>query len=696
MSTPDLDRFLTLSRPTLRRDLARYLEAASGPQSLAVVGLPGFRAVESLHDSLNALSFRQNLIRYDVKVRRARTPARILAELLSKLDHTASTADSSLADLITRFREAGEKLPKGQQLLLVIEDFHELITLRQQSPQDLLDLLDCWQAACTEGGWLSVATSSYLLPARVCDNAGWSEFHKVFGMRIFPAGLLEVGWEVQAKEILAESGLQVSDPVLEELSRVSGGIPDFVLELLRHVMCGPVAPRDMERFADDSPYFEELRGKMLRALRPEVRAFFESAGWKHTTNQTRQASRECVYLGLLIQKLGQFEFSSPLLHPPQDEISAPPSASFLHGQYLLADEHVSLVRKLFADTHYTNLETLQNLPNEAHVLRATREDDRGRMLPPRIVKIWDKARLEKERQNHGRAQNLLGAACPQLLGFETQGSHAAMLIQFASADSRCFEAHTFAQLLEAHANKMNVGTLTRHGLPDPVEVIERLLNRVLAALYRGAKLESHALSKHYHVPAVRRKGDEFTLLTELAGRSGYLDTSNAALVFGANVEPLAEPGQLLHERDQELFQTPWPTLTCDPVHRDLNARNFLIDGAGNIHVIDFASLSKGPLCLDFTRLECEVLLKLTPVENLGVLVRHCCELLDGDPVVAADKVVASGATGSLATTFRVIASLRRIVRNFATEAKPGKDYSFETDYTGGLAANAGRIALFTD
>src|SRR5947209_7429937 len=132
-------------------------------------------------------------------------------------------------------------------------------------------------------------------------------------------------------------------------------------------------------------------------------------------------------------------------------------------------------------------------------------------------------------------------------------------------------------------------------------------------------------------------------------------------------------------------------IVCDPVHRDLNVRNFLVDGAGNIHVIDFSSLKEGPLVTDFTRLECEILLKLTLIDDLPSYVGLCRKLVETGLVEGAARLSAGWAEGPLGTTLRLVATIRRIAADYVREARSGNGYDFENDYLGGLAATSGRV-----
>ena len=691
MTVAPLHQITVTGRPRLQQDLGRCARAARGPNSFAVVGLPGFCPERALDAVLAGPGQQPGLLLHRLRIG-SRSPAEIAATLATALGASPGPAAGPVPELLGRWREAGEALA-DRRLLLVVEDFHRLVELRRTCEKDVLDLLDCWQAACTESQWLRVAVCSRLTPARVCANAGWSEFYKVFGVHIYRAGLLEPGWEATAAELLAARGVAVSAGVLAELSRVSGGVPDFVVELLKYLETEPVEEGGLERLACRSDFFADHRRKMLDWLPPEARDVLEGGGWHEVTPQTRQWAQECRTLGLLVERDGSLELPTPLLVPSvPEEAATGTTTAFLHYEHLVGPELRPLVRRLCADTHYTRLRTIQNLPGEAHVLHLTRENKDGRKLPPRIVKIWKTDRLRIERANHVRAQELLGPSCPQALAFEEKGAHAALLIQYACADNRNYEVRTFQDLYQAHRDGPPEDG---HPLPDPDEVVERLLDRVLAGLYRGGSLKPLTLAGCYYPPAVKKAQDELALLTELARQNGRLVDGTGEMDFGAGGR-VADPGELLRRHRKALFEVKAPRLVCDPVHGDLNVRNFLIDGAGNIHVIDFSSLREGPLLKDFTRLECEVLLKLTPVGDLAEHVGLLRRLLAPGLVEQAQALSREHDRGALGITLRVVAAIRRISHKFAEETAPGPEYRYEADYLGGLAATAGRVALFTD
>jgi hypothetical protein len=668
------------------------MASATGPQSFAVVGLPGFRPEVALDNALTQLGQSSHVVVHRLKIGSLQ-PTRIAADILRAL--TPSFEDSMelpLGVILSRLQEAGSKLSPGQ-LFVVIEDFHQFAELRTTNNQEVLDLLDCWQAACTEGQWMRVAVCSRMQPALVCANACWSEFYKVFGINIFKAGLLDRGWEELARQTLSSHGVSVSAGVLNELSKLAGGVPDFVVEMLGWLQRGPVTEGDLRRLAGESTFFDERLRAMLNWLPPETRDFFEQGNWRNPTPQHRQSARDCRTSGLLVECDGRLELPTPLLAPSDSEEASEDSASsFVHYAHLAMD-HQPLIRKLCSDTYYTKLESVQCRPGEAHVLRLSRENKDGRPLPPRVIKVWAKTKLEKERANHKKARDLLGTSCPQVIGFAEAGADAAMLIEYACADNRDYKVYTFEELCHEHAIARNQLAIHHNQpLPEPVDVVERLLKYVLAGLYRHARLKEDFLSRNYFLPAVRKDNDELELISELSRQTGNLSADGKTLVFGA--ERLFEPGKLHRERRKELFEGKMPILICDLVHRDLNVRNFLVDGARNIHVIDFSSLKEGPLLMDFARLECEVLLKLTAIADLAGYVAVLRRLLESDLVKSAKQLVESISNPQLRMAVQIIETIRRIASEYASEAKVKEMYSFEADYLGGLAATAGRVALF--
>lgn len=688
--TPPMDSIAVSGRPELMRILGRCVLEASPPQSFALVGLPGFMPEVALNEVLARVKTRDDVLFQQLKIG-SRSPVEVVNELIAGLDGSLEgRSEGDLEIQLSRFRETAQSALAGRVFVLAIDDFHQLGELRKTAELEVLGMLDCWQAACTEGQWMRVVACSRVQPIGVCKSIGYSDFYKVFGIRVYCAGLLDANWQVLARHLLSDRDVTVSDAVLSELGSVSGGVPDFVVELLRFIENGKVTEGELTTTAALSEFFKERRTEMVRWLTPESRDFFEQEGWKQVTPVTRQWASECRRLGLLVERDGQLALPTPLLAAVHSDYSAEsPDPGFVHGEYIVEPAQRSLVRKLCEGTFYTRLTSIQNLPNEAHVLYCTRETELGRQLPPRIIKIWSSERLEKERTNHIRAQDLLGGSCPPIIGFEKRGRHAGLLIEYACADNKYYVVHTFETLYQGHVE----GKIDQIRF-NPVDVVERLLGGVLAGLYCAATLKEATPADHYYLPAVKKSKDEIAMLSERAHETGVLDTDGGTLVVGAHRVP--NPGTLIGQHCKTLFGVRVPMLICDPIHGDLNVRNFLVDGVGNIHVIDFSSLREGPLLKDFVRLESEVLFKLAPVQDITRHVGLLKALLEPDLIRSAERQASVAQEKTLATTLDIIAKIRKIALGYVREASIQSDYDFEADYLVGLTATTARLALFVN
>jgi hypothetical protein len=132
------------------------------------------------------------------------------------------------------------------------------------------------------------------------------------------------------------------------------------------------------------------------------------------------------------------------------------------------------------------------------------------------------------------------------------------------------------------------------------------------------------------------------------------------------------------------------SVPCSLIHGDLNPRNFLVDGAENIHVIDFSTLKEGPTAKDFVRLEAELLLMLPQVVTCAEFSSLCTLLLGAIPADAA-AVLASAPLGL--PVRRVVESVAAIRAQLSRACDCAID---PVEYYASLALTATRIALFDD
>src|SRR5579871_4909348 len=79
-------------------------------------------------------------------------------------------------------------------------------------------------------------------------------------------------------------------------------------------------------------------------------------------------------------------------------------------------------------------------------------------------------------------------------------------------------------------------------------------------------------------------------------------------------------------------------------------------------------------------------------KNVGLLRR----LLEPVLVKSVAQLVPSIPEGPLRTTVRVVTAIRRIACTYVHEANVPSGYDIQAEYLGGLAAKAGRVALFLD
>jgi serine/threonine protein kinase len=153
---------------------------------------------------------------------------------------------------------------------------------------------------------------------------------------------------------------------------------------------------------------------------------------------------------------------------------------------------------------------------------------------------------------------------------------------------------------------------------------------------------------------------------------------------------------MLDKYRTSLYETRHTLAMCRAIHGDLNPRNFLLDGAENIHIIDFSTFGPGPLVKDFARIECETLLRLCkgllPSESVSLY----GSLFSGDICDSAGVLASLPLRSAAAIALKCIAVIRRFAKNYGKTPSAPSDYNFNLDYAIAASATACRLCLFKE
>jgi protein-tyrosine phosphatase/nicotinamidase-related amidase len=275
-----------------------------------------------------------------------------------------------------------------------------------------------------------------------------------------------------------------------------------------------------------------------------------------------------------------------------------PALAF-EGEVNLKDQDQRLLRYLFRDCKSATLDTLDGGFSGNAVLGSESVDIEGRRQVPHVVKIGPVEAIAKERTSFERIEHVLGNIAPRITDFADLGNRGAIKYRYASMGggfSTTFQKRYIAGL--------------------PATDVRRLLTTVfheqLGRLYAGATLEKHDLLAYYvfspdWAPKVRNRVE--------------------AILGAAAVGPVIkvagrEAPNVCEFYEKELPRLPRRVDYCyvSYIHGDLNGANIILDGQGNVWLIDFFHTHRGHVLKDLIKFENDLLYIFTLLEREADLV----------------------------------------------------------------------------
>ncbi|MBP7674863.1 MAG: hypothetical protein KBB14_00980 [Thermoanaerobaculia bacterium] len=647
-------------RPRLRRELERSADA-SPTKSFALVAAPGFEGAavfEFIKEQWRKKRPSGVLIALRGETfRRPDGVSEAIQELRRAVGGPEGHGSTPLTENAKRLREEGRRRfgETGEPVVVALSSLESVS--RGSRMEEVGAFLDLLQEGATESPrWLAVWSLSEEEPARICEQVAWSPFYKVYGSRIYFAA----GFERDVALPWIGAALQrISVPAGVSAAAVfeaTGGIPEAVEMLLERLG----EAESLEAAWELARTHGGERLSRFRAFLQRDAAVLAAIGrGMPIRDADRAAIHRLTSFGVVTKTAeGAFSLVAPgltkrLLEGCGGSPEEPAAErNFVRGLQLVPGrDNQELVASLCAGTFYSELEVLQSREGEAWVARVDRENEKGQRLRPQVLKLHQKESVKREVDRAREARKILGSGCPEILRTEYRGSLGGYIAEFACADSLQFELRTFEAVFRAPGQDAGAAE----------KMLRRVLTRVLAGFYRDASLKSVPPSKYYSPPTCEQiDGDE--VITK--GRSWRMVRKS-------------------------LFETKRNLLLSEANHGDLNPRNFLIDGAENIHVIDFSTFGGGPVARDFCRLEAEIALKLCPFENVG-------EAESVLTVLCTFPFSDAGAGLPLRAAIHSALRCIRCVREAYLEMCPPEesDWNPIQDYQVGLAATAARMSLF--
>ncbi|HZR03157.1 MAG TPA: isochorismatase family protein [Burkholderiales bacterium] len=271
-----------------------------------------------------------------------------------------------------------------------------------------------------------------------------------------------------------------------------------------------------------------------------------------------------------------------------------PQLSFTDGT-TLPPADAQLVRYLFRGCREVTARVLDGGYSGNVVLGVRSVDLHGQEEAPHVVKIGAKGPIGQERTAFERIESVLGNSAPRIVDFADTLDRGALKYRYAAF---------------GRGQTRSLQKLYESGAPDAdiFRVFDAVFVEQLGALYQAATAERSDLLEYYDfkpswAPSVRRK------VEDVAGSDGH----GPEIVFlnGQRVPNITT-----------FYESVLATLPRIPrshyfahVHGDLNGANVLIDGPGNVWLIDFFHSHRGHVLRDLAKLENDLLYIWTKIDS---------------------------------------------------------------------------------
>lgn len=515
-----------------------------------------------------------------------------------------NSQDQTLGNLLSQLRKAVTMIAEtGCQTIFVFDHFDAV--LKFSKPDELQHLLSTLQSLCYNPRYRSAnIVQCHRDVEDICQTTNYSDYYKVFGSNHHRVSRVS---NTFLRKELADSDHNLDASEIDQIVDLCAGYPEHVEVLLRF------AAEDngvsIEEFALDALALTFLEWE--NCLTPEESAALHAVRSAGSLRPEHFAGiRKLQRKGIITEKNGRLAVASPLFESYLVDRSGhidDEQAVFVRQGGSLSSVHRNMLEQLFHGHYYLEWQLMQSMvPGNATVYLITGEDQRGIPYRPCIVKIDNAERAASEGKNIDTARAMLGSLVPNVLSRLSLKGQEAVVLEYASGDNRGYSVQQFADFY-----RERTATEVEH-------VINRVFGQALHPLYRQQVIRPQIGRRLYFLPRLHL--GEFDEIAKIARQSRFHSSETDALMLPGFDAELPNPGVYMRppaESAQPTSPYGWFFLEKRPVglcfvHGDLNPRNLLIDGIGNVHLIDFCQMKQeGARFLDFVRLEAEIKFKLT-------------------------------------------------------------------------------------
>ena len=264
------------------------------------------------------------------------------------------------------------------------------------------------------------------------------------------------------------------------------------------------------------------------------------------------------------------------------------------GTALSANDR-QLVRYLFRGCREVSVRSLDGGFSGNRVLATRSVDLHGHEEVPHVVKIGRQGPIGQERTAFERIEAVLGNAAPQVSDFADLADRGAIKYRYAAMGRD--RSRSLQKLYESGADDDRMG-----------RIFDAVFSEQLGRLYRAATLERVDLLEYY----------------QFSERWAPAVAANVRAILGhdTDAQTLEFPGGRHVPNIATFYADVLPTLPrvsrghyLAHVHGDLNGANIIVDGPGNVWLIDFFHAHRGHVLRDLIKFENDVLYIYTRIET---------------------------------------------------------------------------------